>query len=155
MLNITADNREIKSFRLRYKIKDLKSFFSKETSEGVFVFSDSLKPKDRAILREQLSLRQLQINFYSKTLFQFLLKDSKYNNLKNLLQGDVFLIKKIDSTQLSQSDLNFILSQTNLLVRFLFLNQSVYNIEDIKKLILGLNQKKDIKEIPIMMANII
>ena len=72
MLHLNADNREIRSFRLRYRIKDLKSFFFKETSVGVFVFSDSLKPIDRAILREQLSLRQLQINFYSKTLFQFL-----------------------------------------------------------------------------------
>lgn len=84
-----------------------------------------------------------------------MLKDLHYLNIKNLLQGDVFLIKKINDMPLDSFDLKYILNQTNILVRFLFLNQLVYNVESIKKLIIDLNNKKDLKEIPIVMSNVI
>lgn len=120
MLNLNTDNREIKSFRLRSRIKDLKSFILKKDSVGIFMFSDSLNPAERIALREQLSVRNLQVIFYTKTLFSFLLKNEKYIRLNNLLQGDVFLIKNRDGKELTEFDIKSILNQNNFMIRFLY-----------------------------------
>ena len=151
MLKMNIDNREIRSFRLRSRIKDLKNFFFKENTIGVFIFSDSLTPIDRAFLREQLLLRKMYIVFYPKTLFQFLFKDLKNKELDYILQGDVFLIRKFDNQNFKEVDLKFLLS--NFLIRFLYMNQSIYRSQDINNLSMLLNQKKDLTQLPIFTFN--
>ena len=153
MLNLNTDSREIKSFRLRSRIKNLKSFFFKEDSVGIFMFSDSLNPLDRILLREQLSVRNLQVIFYSKTLFSFLLKNKKYIRLNNLLQGDVFLIRNCEGKELTESDIKIILNQNNFMVRFLYWKQSIYRTSKIKDFITISPESKDLKQVPILLLN--
>ena len=152
---MNIDNREIRSFRLRSRIKDLKNFFFQEKTIGIFIFSDSLTPIDRAFLREQLLLRKMHIVFYPKTLFQFLFKDLKNKELDNILQGDVFLIRKFDNKSFEEVDLKFLLNQSNFFIRFLYMNQSIYRSPDIKNLSILLNQKKDLTQLPMFTFNFV
>lgn len=61
------NNREIRSFRLRLRMLFLSSFLKDKNSLGVFMFSDSLQPKDRRNLSEELNKREIKVNSISKS----------------------------------------------------------------------------------------
>ncbi len=49
MTNIIKNSRELRSFRIRYKTKNIFSFFKEPNAFGGFFFCEVLQPKDRIL----------------------------------------------------------------------------------------------------------
>jgi hypothetical protein len=76
MKSLNIDTRELKSFRLLQRTKNLKSFLEKNKSFGLFMACDSLHPNDRIKIRSEIS-QNTQINYISKNSIKFLFKNKK------------------------------------------------------------------------------
>ena len=64
------DPREIRSFRLRNRAIDLKTFFENEKGIACFMLTDIIQPKDRILLRENFSKYNLNLTFLSKKVIK-------------------------------------------------------------------------------------
>lgn len=131
----TLDKREIRSFRLRQKTLELKNFFEKKDSYGLFMMSETLQPRERINKRKDYIKHNLQINNISKKVATFLSKKEDWKPIKNLLTGNVMLIKEKTNKAFSEETLNFILKEKSLSVRFLYWNENIYRNTDILRLI--------------------
>lgn len=62
------NNREIRSFRLRFRMLLLSCFLKNKESLGLFMFSDTLQPKDREEIAEQFNKRKIKVNSLAKSI---------------------------------------------------------------------------------------
>ncbi len=76
-LNIIKNNRELRSFRMRYKTKNVFSFFKNSESFGGFFFCEALQPKDRIGWREEFNKANLEVVYISKNISRFIFKSKK------------------------------------------------------------------------------
>lgn len=128
----TLNNREIRSFRLRHKTILLKDFF--ETSSlGFFIMTDTIQPKDHIQLRKEFKTHNLQIQNISKKISIFLTQNNEWRHIKNLLIGNVILIKTTQNIPNTlPNTINFITTNTNFNIRFLVWNKTFYREQVIK-----------------------
>jgi len=121
------DKREIRSFRLRYRTLELKNFFETKNNFGFFMMTDTIHPTDRIQSRKLFNEKDLKIINVSKKVSTFLTKNSEWHIIKNLLAGNVILIKAKQQTKpLTVDTIKFLLKDTNFNLRFLFWNENIY-----------------------------
>lgn len=128
----SLNKREIRSFRLRYKTLKLKNFFEDKNSFGFFIMTDAIQPKTRAQFRKDLVGHNLYLNNISKKVSVFLTKHPEWLSIKNLLIGNVILIKGNKTSKITNETLNFIMHNTQFNLRFLFWNQTLYRNNCVK-----------------------
>ena len=122
------DPREIRSFRLRNRAIDLKTFFENEKGIAWFMLTDIIQPKDRILLRESFSKYNLNLTFLSKKVIKLWFKDkSELIDLKSLLLGNVVKIELKDTQkQLTKENIKFLLDQKDFNLQFISWNQHLY-----------------------------
>jgi hypothetical protein len=64
------ERREIRSFRLREKILNLKTFFESSTQLGVFIMTDLIQPEDRIFVKNQISKLDVSFMYISKNTIE-------------------------------------------------------------------------------------
>jgi hypothetical protein len=131
----SLDKREIRSFRLRYRTLELKNFFDNKDSFGLFMMSDTLHPNERIINKKDFIQHNLKITNVSKKTASFIAKDSQWNSIKNLLKGNVILIKDRQNKNLNLTTLTYLIRNSNFSTRFLFWNQNIHREKDLLRLI--------------------
>lgn len=127
------DPREIRSFRLRNRAIDLKTFFENEKGIAWFMLTDTIQPKDRILLRENFSKYNLNLTFLSKKVIKLWFKDkSELIGLKSLLLGNVVKIELKDTkNELTKENLKFLLEQKDFNLQFISWNQQLYRKDKI------------------------
>lgn len=129
----TLNNREIRSFRLRHKTLILKNFFENPQTFGFFLMADTIQPIDHIQFRKEFKAHNLQIINISKKINTFLTKNTEWFTIKNLLTGNVVLLKAQNNTiNLTTNTLQFIINNTQFNLRFLFWNKTFYREQAIK-----------------------
>lgn len=131
------DAREIRSFRLRYRTLELKSFFENKQSFGLFIMTETIQPKDR--IEKQLNPGSLQMTNISKKISKFLTKQQNWTAVQNLLAGNVVVLKNKSQTPLSPDILKKILQKPQTTPRFLFWNETIYREKSLAKYIESTN----------------
>lgn len=139
----TLNKREIRSFRLRHKTLILTKFFTQTNTFGFFIMTDTIQPIDHIQLRKSIKTHNLQIFNVSKKISTFLTKNSEWQIIKNLLTGNVILLKANNNITLTTTTITFIITNTQFNLRFLFWNKNFYRENTIKTFI----QKQHINHI--------
>lgn len=101
--------------------------------------ADTIQPTDHIQLRKDLKKHNLQILNISKKISTFLTKDKTWSQVKNLLTGNVILLKTTNTdTTLNTTipnTINFIATNTQFNIRFLVWNKTFYREQAIKAFI--------------------
>lgn len=121
MLNKSLINtREVRSFRLRFRMLDLSSFLKEKETLGLFMFCYYLQPKDRQLLAETLNQREIQVNSISKTILKFSFLSEYWKKVKNLLEGGVVLVKDNKKKALSRENVKYMFEDKRFFFRLFF-----------------------------------
>lgn len=117
------DRREIKSFRLKYRIEHLKNIFENSQQQALFLTLNNYSKND---LKKEHSKDSLLVNNVSKKTIKYICNN---NALKNLLEGNVIVAQSKTNT------LNYktILENNKISLNFYLSNQQIYrNKEQLK-----------------------
>jgi hypothetical protein len=141
------DPREIRSFRLRNRVIDLKNCFENEKGLAWFMLTDIIQPKDRILLRETFSKYDLNLTFLSKKVIKLWFKDKEsLLDLKSLLLGNIVKIEsKSDKNSLTTESLKYLLEQKDFNLQFILWNQQLYRKEKMKEYLTFLSNNNDIQ----------
>jgi hypothetical protein len=120
MLNLVTDNRELRSFRLRYKIKLLFSFFKSIKTFGAFFFCEVFQPRDHINYREECNKYNLKFLFLSKKLSNIFLSLKEYSFFRNLLSGGLVLIRDRSNAKIKENNFEVLLKNNKFFFRFLY-----------------------------------
>ncbi len=131
MLNNNNNTRELRSFRLRHKTKNIYSFFKDINSFGLFFYCEALQPKDRIALREDFNKSKLQVLYLSKNISRFIWKTKKWISVKNLMQGGVVLVRDRAGLSIKEDVIQNLLKYKFLFFRFLYWKYSFYRYEKV------------------------
>lgn len=71
------DGREIRSFKLQRQILNLRQFFEKPKSFGVFMMNDLLQPEDRMTKRPNYNMHNLKIAKLPKKVGYYLTQNKR------------------------------------------------------------------------------
>jgi hypothetical protein len=153
MKSLNIDTRELKSFRLLQKTKNLKSFLDHTKSFGLFMTCDSLHPNDRIKIRSEVS-QNTQINYISKNSVKFLFKDKKWNSVKNLLKGGVVHIKHKDYSLFDDKKINYFLKNNKFSLRFGYSNFNLYRKKALEEYAKINIEEKDNKKVVNQIDNV-
>lgn len=129
------DTREIRSFRMRKRALELKNFFEKKDSCGIFVMTNTLQPKEHIDLRSFFLKNNLKIINFQKKINKFLFAESKWHNIQNLLAGNVILIRDKQEKPLEKNVLKSIATDDKFSFRFLYWNYNIYRNKKINNFI--------------------
>jgi len=66
------ETRELRSFRLKYRIENLRFLIENKNSSVSFCITTSLSPKEREILRTDLNTLNFKVISISKNIIKFL-----------------------------------------------------------------------------------
>jgi len=110
------DRREIKSFRLKYRIQRLTEIFESENSNALFITINDSSKND---LKKEFIKDSLLLNNVSKKAIKYVCHN---NTLINLLEGNVILAQNKDN----QLDFKKILVHKKIKLNFYFLKQQIY-----------------------------
>ncbi len=132
MASIIKNTRELRSFRIRYKTKNIFSFLKDENSFGGFFFCEVLQPKDRIFWREEFNKANLELVYISKNIARFILRTKKWVQVYNLMQGGVILIRDRLGRPIEENNFQLILKHKKFFFRFLYWKYSLYRYEKIK-----------------------
>lgn len=147
MASFQINTREIRSFKLYKQTLDIRSFFEDQNKNGIFMMCDSLNPNERIAMRADLSANNLKINILPKNTTRFLFNSEEKKYIKNLLNGNVVLIKNATENPLNETQLKFLIQQEKMTIRFLFWKGQVYRGDAIKKFVALPEQEKNKKEL--------
>lgn len=141
------DPREIRSFRLRNRVIDLKNCFENEKGLAWFMLTDTIQPKDRILLRETFSKYDLNLTFLSKKVIKLWFKDKEsLSDLKSLLLGNIVKIEsKSNKNSLTTESLKYLLEQKDFNLQFISWNQQLYRKEKMKEYLTFLSNNNDIQ----------
>lgn len=121
------DHREIKSFRLRYRLENLKNIINVPLKESLFVTLNNITP---LALKKQLLNENIQLTAISQKTVKLLLNNNTNNNdaktlnkIQNSLTGNVYAIYKNNNEHLNYRN---ILIHKNLNFHFLISNNIIY-----------------------------
>lgn len=110
------DRREIKSFRLKYRIETLKNIFEKSNQNALFITLNNYSKND---LKKEFLADSLLLNNISKKAIKYICRNSF---LKNLLEGNVILVQnKINNFNYKQ-----IITHKKVGLNFYLTNQQIY-----------------------------
>lgn len=138
MKEFKFEKREIRSFRIYKGILDLKKVFIQNTKPVIFTMSDAFQPIDRADLREIWKSQGLNISYISKKVINLWTQNSEWALLRELLRGNVIKIevkntnKNSNLKELSEENLQYILSKDLFSTRLLIENKKLYRQDKIK-----------------------
>lgn len=114
------NNRDIRSLRLRFRMLFFSSFLQNKYSLGIFLFSDTLQPKDRQKLSEELNKRQIKVNSISKNILKTIFVAKGWYNIRKLLEGGVVLAKDKKNGIISKENLEYILADKRFFFRLFY-----------------------------------
>jgi hypothetical protein len=69
---IKYDKKEIRSFRLKYFVNSLQKFLGNSDNIGFFFMYESLSPKDRIQISEQLNFYNFKLHLISNAVYKLL-----------------------------------------------------------------------------------
>lgn len=142
MALFSVETRELRSFRLRYRIEELRSAIENKNTDGVFCISNSLHPIEREELRGEFNTRNINVISLSKNIIRFLFIDSKWKNVRNLLEGQIFFVRDRNNKQLNKDYLINITQSEKFSLRLFLHNQQLYRKENLIKLLKKSEQQK-------------
>ncbi len=149
-------NSEIRSFRLRYKVKKLISFFENKNKFGIFLFYNSAKPSERLLVKESFNkIKDFELNLISKKVSKLTLQKKDWTFVKNLFEGNILWLNVKSETD----DKNLILKQVVMnpafTTRLVYLNDNFYRTNTIKKFLEIPSQNKDKKIMVSLIRNVL
>ena len=155
MALFSVETRELRSFRLRHRIEELRSVIEDKNTDGVFCISNSLHPIEREELRGEFNTRNINVISLSKNIVRFLFIDSKWKNVRNLLEGQIFFVRDRNNKLLTK---DFLLSMTQsekFTLRLFLHNQQLYRKENLIKLLSNVEQKKPVVGVVILLKHLL
>jgi len=130
-MNFKINNtRELKSLHLLHKIKTLKNFFENLNSFGIFITAANLHPIARIETHEKFLSQNLKITKISHKLIKIIFKNQNTEILQHLLSGPIYLIENKNNNLILKDKLSSIFTQKNFILRFIYLNQQLYRLEE-------------------------
>ncbi len=149
-------NSEIRSFRLRYKVKKLISFFENKNQFGIFLFYNSVKPAERLLVKESFTkIKDFELNLISKKVSKLTLQKKDWTYVKNLFEGNILWL----NIKSENDDKNLVLKQVVLnpkfTTRLVYLNDNFYRVNSIKKFLDTPSQQKDKKVTVSLIKNVL
>lgn len=122
------DRREIKSFRLRYRIEILKNIINVPLKNSIFITLNNTTPLK---LKKELLNENIQLTAISQNTVKMLCNNFGLKLLKNSLSGNVYAIYKTNNEALNYEA---IIKNNAINFHFLISNNIIYrNKEDIIK----------------------
>lgn len=129
------NTRELRSFKIRKNGLELCESINDKNKSIAFGVSYALYTDNRIQAKEILLNKNLKANLVSIRIFRFLFKTKEWSSIKNLLKGQVFLIKPVTTDSFNREDLKFILNSNQFLLRLLLNNQIFYRKNRLSSLI--------------------
>ena len=130
------ETRELRSFRLKYRIENLRFLIENKNSSVSFCITTSLSPKEREILRTDLNTLNFKVISISKNIIKFLFHATTWKNIYNLLEGQIFLvINKNKDFILTKKDIFSLINLNNFSLRLFLYNNQIYRKENLKLLL--------------------
>ncbi len=114
------NNREIRSFRLRYRMLLLSSFLKNKDSLGMFMFSDTLQPSVRQEIAEEFNKREIKVNSIAKSILKAIFVTKGWYNIRKLLEGGVVLVKDKKNGIMSKENIKYVLSDKRFFFKLFF-----------------------------------
>ncbi len=146
--------REIRSFRLRYRVKKLISFFENKNKFGIFLFYNSVKPSERVLLKETFKSEDFDLNLVSKKVSKLILKNKDWTFVNNLFEGNILWLNKKSEISNENIVLKNVLNNPNFKIRLVFWNQNFYRTNTIKNFLETPSQNKDKKVVVSLVRNV-
>lgn len=136
MSSLFIDTRELRSFRIKYRIKEFQSLIEDKKFTIAFCTTNTLYPAERENLRSSLNSSKLKVIFFSKNTIKVLLKKKKWIPIFNLLEGDLYLVKHVQkNSSLTKPNILSIISLTNFTLRLFLSSQQFYRKDVLIKLL--------------------
>lgn len=102
--------------------------------------TDAIQPSTRIQIRKEFNTQNLHISNISKKVSIFLTQNKEWHTIKNLLIGNVVLLKINKDMKITPDTFNFILKNTQFNLRFLFWNQNLYRANTVQNFIQNQNK---------------
>ena len=138
---VSVNIRELRSFRIKHRIKELRTVIENKNTDGVFCTSNSFFRVEKKDLG--FNENDIIISLYSKNIIRFLFRNYNWINIRSLLEGQIFLIKHKETNKFLDKTviINFLKSQ-KFLLRLYIHNQNIYRKGKLNQLSLFLDQKE-------------
>lgn len=150
MTLLAVDTRELRSFRFRFRIEELRSVIDNKTTDVSFCSSTSFNPIEREELRANLNKYQVVATSFSKNIVKFLFNNPNWIIIRSLLEGQSFVIKDNQKSNNFETNLKFfkmIVEQNDKFVlRLVLHNHQLYRRYYLKRLINSTTLNKITKE---------
>lgn len=129
------DTRELRSFRFKYHTTEIKTILTNKNSTVGICVTDSFHPKDRQLWRENVITKDLIITAIPNQTGRFLFndKDKIWKNVRNLFQGQIYLVKSKSHNNISIPLLQQFLATKKFYLRLLFVKDQLYRADAINK----------------------
>ena len=105
-----SNKRVLRSFKFLYYVVKLSNFL-RNTDSTLFVLHVTKNSIERMFFHQLLNEKQLNGKVLPNGVSRFFFKETKYVGLKNLLLGNVMIIKSVDTQTFKKDTLKFILQQ--------------------------------------------
>ena len=131
------DNRELRSFKLRHKVLNLRTFFDDQNSFGLFMMNDSLQPNKWISKRKEYNDNNLKFETITKKTANYLTPNKDWETIKLLLNGNVNLIKPKDTKALTLTpkQITFLITQEKYSLRFGYWKQTLFRTGDLNRVL--------------------
>lgn len=105
-----AHKRVLRSLKFLYYVIKLSKILQ-NTDSTLFVLHSTKNPVERMFFHQLLNEKQLKGKILPNGVSKFFFKEKKYIGLKNLLLGNIMIIKSLETQVFKKDTLNFILQQ--------------------------------------------
>ena len=105
-----TSKRVLRSFKFLTYILDLSKIL-KNKNFILFVMHNTQSPTDRIFLNQSLAEKDINASVLPKKISNFFFKEKKYIGLKNLLSGNIMLVKNNLNETIKKNTLQFIFQQ--------------------------------------------
>ncbi len=147
---------EIRSFRLRYRVKKLISFFENKNNFGIFLFYNSAKPAERLLIKESFNkIKDFELNLISKKVSKLTLQKKNWVYVKNLFEGNILWLNVKSENDDKNLILKQVLANQKFTTRLVYLNDNFYRVNTIKKYLETPSQNKDKKMMVSLIKNVL
>ena len=146
---------EIRSFRLRYRVKKLISFFENKNQFGIFLFYNSVKPSERLLIKEAFKVKEFELNLISKKVSKLTLQKKDWSYVRNLFEGNILWLNVKSESDDKFLILKQVLSNPKFTTRLVYLNENFYRVNTIQKFLDSPSQNKDQKVSVSLIRNVL
>ena len=133
MSNFFIDTRELRSFRFKYHTGEINLILKNKTLNVGICVTNSFTPNERQDWRQNTINKELIITAIPNQIGRFLFndKDKLWSNVRNLLKGQIYLIKSKPNKVLQFEVLKQFLSLKKFYLRLLFSKDQLYRADTI------------------------